>query len=73
MGGMLSPSRNPKGLSNSILSKTTLVIAVTGSERNIPATPQMAPPINTTTIEIKALILTFDATISGLIKLLSIS
>ena len=71
ISGWLSPNKNPKGFSGVILSKITLAIAVSGMDKNIPEIPHNAPPINTTIIEIRALIFTLLATIFGTIKLLS--
>ena len=67
--GILSPIKNPSGFRESMRSKITLQIALKGSDKNIPATPHIAPPNKTTTIEAKALILTLDATTFGTIKL----
>jgi len=61
------------GLSGVILSKMTFTMAVSGMDKNIPATPHIAPPIKTTTIDTSAFIFTLLATILGTIKLLSIS
>jgi hypothetical protein len=53
-GGILFPSKNPIGSRDSIRSKIILTIAVSGIDKNIPGIPQIAPPISTTIIEIKA-------------------
>ena len=65
------PNKNPQGFKISILSKITFKMAVKGIERNIPGTPQIAPPTITTIIEIKAFISTLEATTFGTIKLFS--
>ncbi len=60
-----SPSSIPQGFSGSMRSKNTFTMAVSGMDKNMPATPHNAPPINTTMIEISPFIFTFEATIEG--------
>src|SRR3954468_6325649 len=67
IGGIVSPNKNPQGFSGSMRSKITFTIAVSGIDKNIPATPQRAPPISTTTIDTRALMRTLEATILGTI------
>ena len=65
--GMVSPSKKPKGFRGSMWSHITLIMAMSGMDKNMPGTPHNAPPASTTTMETNALILTFDATILGTI------
>ena len=44
-----------------------------GIAKNIPTTPQTAPPINTTIIDTKAFTFTLEATTIGTKKLLSMN
>ena len=64
--GTIFPNKYPQGFKDSIWSNITLTMAVKGMERNIPGIPHIAPPIKTTMIETRALILTRDATIFGM-------
>ena len=70
---MVSPSKNPQGFKGSIWSKISFTMASSGIERNIPGMPHKAFPTITAIMEKSALILTFEATILGTMKLLSIS
>jgi len=67
-----SPNKSPHGLRLSILSKTTLLIAIIGIDKNIPGMPQVISPINTPNSVISAFIFTLDPTIRGRSTLLSI-
>lgn len=62
---MVSTNKNPKGLSGSIWSKMSFVIASSGMDRNMPDIPHKAFPANTTMIENNALIFTFEETMIG--------
>ena len=73
IGGIVSPNKNPQGFKDSIWSKMTFIIARSGMERNIPGIPHKAYPTSTAMIEKSALILTFEETMKGTMKLLSIS
>lgn len=64
-GGVVSPSRNPHGFKPSTWSKMSLIIAVSGMDKNIPGTPHKAAPIITAIKQTKALSLTFDPIILG--------
>ena len=71
--GMVSPNKNPQGFKGSIWSKITFTMASNGMDKNIPDMPHNAFPTKTTKIANSAFILTFDETIKGTIKLLSMS
>ncbi len=71
--GMESPNKKPQGFSESIWSQISFTMASNGMERNIPDIPHNAFPTITTITEKRALILTFEATTIGTIRLLSIS
>ena len=71
IGGIVSPNKNPQGLSGSTLSQISFIIASSGMERNMPGIPHNALPAITIIIEKSALIFTFEATILGMMKLLS--
>ena len=63
---MVSPIKNPQGFKTSIWSQITFTMAVKGMDKNIPGMPHKALPAKITMIEIRAFILTFDATILGI-------
>ena len=65
IGGMVSPSKKPQGFRGSIRSKMSLMMAVSGIERNIPGMPHKAAPAITAIILVSALSFTFDPTILG--------
>ncbi len=67
IGGMVSPSKNPQGFDDSILSKISFTMASSGIARNIPGIPHKALPAITTITEKRAFIFTFEATIFGII------
>ena len=70
---MVSPNRNPHGFRGSMWSQTSFTMASSGMDINIPGIPHMALPTKTTRSENSALSFTFEATILGTMKLLSIS
>lgn len=71
--GIVSPSKNPQGFNGSMWSKTSFVIAVRGMASNIPEMPHNVPKMITAIIEASALSFTFDPTILGTRKLLSMN
>jgi hypothetical protein len=61
--GTSVPSKWPQGFISGIRSKMIFSIPIKGIDRNMPESPQTAPPSNTAMMEISALIFTFDETI----------
>ena len=64
-GGVVSPNKKPQDFKESMLSKISLIIAVSGMDRNIPGTPHNAAPQNTAMRHISALSFTFEPIILG--------
>ena len=73
MGGIVSPIKNPQARRDSVRSRTSLRMAMSGMERNIPCITHKAAPEITPMIETRALSFTFEPITLGTMKLLSIN